>query len=318
MNRLRDLWIGHSYFYKRKMNTWVWYIVRAVLIAGLCFLIIQPFLKQLSLSFMMEKDLYDSTVANVPKHFTLDNYKLTATILDYRKSFINSLFFSLAVSLIQVISCTFVGYGFARFEFPGKRILFGLVILTLVVPPQTIVSALYMNFRYFDVAGIFQLTTGSKVNLIGTYWPSILLGAGCVGLKNGLYIYMIRQFFRGMPKELEEAAYVDGSSSLRTFITIILPCAIPIIVSCFLFSFVWQWNDLFYSSLFTQGKSLLPKMMGGIYGALSDDKGNVSTGRYVEMITSTADLMVKGPLIIVYIFAQRNFIESMERSGLKG
>lgn len=319
MNKIQLMWDQHHYLVKKRAKKYTWSIIRTVLLVGLCFLILRPFLEEILFTFMKEKDLYDNSVVYVPKNFTLENIGVAASVLNYKISLINTTIFSVVVSVIQVLSCTLVAYGFARFEFPAKKVIFGLVILTLVIPPQTLVSAQYLNFRFYDVFGIFELLTGKPLNLIGSYWPSILLGAGAVGLKNGLYIYMIRQYFRGLPKELEEAAYVDGSNAIRTFFQIMLPSAIPILVSCFLFSFVWQWNDVYHSSLFTQGIDLLPKMAIGARDAIKDlMPDNSLTTEYQMLIEGTMNIMAKLPIIIIYIVAQRSFVESMQRSGMKG
>ena len=90
------------------------------------------------------------------------------------------------------------------------------------------------------------------------------MSAGCMGLKNGLYIFMIRQYFRNIPKELEEAAYVDGCGTLKTFVRIMLPDAKPILTSCFLFAFVWQWTDKFYSKMFLGNIKLLSTQLAMI------------------------------------------------------
>ena len=142
-------------------------------------------------------------------------------------------------------------------QFPFKKFWFAAVIITVIIPPQTISSSLYLHFNFFDIFGIFKATTGSSLNLRGSPIPYALMSATCMGLKNGLYIYMIRQFFTGIPKSLEEAAYVDGCSIFKTFWRVILPDAVPILVSCFLFSFVWQWTDTFYSKLFLGNIKLL-------------------------------------------------------------
>lgn len=106
-------------------------------------------------------------------------------------------------------------------------------MLVIVIPPQTISTSLHLHFRYFDILGIIQAVTGHTLNLRGSVLPYYLMSAGCMGLKNGLYIYMIRQFFRNIPKEMEEAAYVDGCGMLETFVKIMLPDAKPILTSCF-------------------------------------------------------------------------------------
>ena len=112
--------------------------------------------------------------------------------------------------------CSVVGYGFSRFQFPFKKFWFFCVILVIVIPPQTISTSLFLHFRYFKLFG-------ATLNLRGSMLPYIMMCLGCMGLKNGLYIFMIRQFFMGFPFELEEAAYVDGCGPLKTFVRIMIP-----------------------------------------------------------------------------------------------
>ena len=244
-----------GYLLRKTVRRKGYQLIRFLLLFGLCFMIIQPLLDKLSVSFMAERDLYDSTVISIPRHLTTANYSLAASkiLLNYGTTFLNTLIVSLAVSVLQIAACTLVGYGFARFEFPFKKFWFAAVIITVIIPPQTISSSLYLHFNFFDIFGIFKATTGSSLNLRGSPIPYALMSATCMGLKNGLYIYMIRQFFTGIPKSLEEAAYVDGCSIFKTFWRVILPDAVPILVSCFLFSFVWQWNDYFYTTTLTPG-----------------------------------------------------------------
>ncbi len=308
----------------RKVSFRVFYkIVRAVLLFGLCFMILQPLLNKVSLSFMEEQDLYDSTIVAIPRHFTLDNYKIAGYLMKYWQSLLNTGMISLLVSVLQIISCVLVGYGFARYKFPLKGLWFGAVILVILVPPSTIQSSLYLNFAYFDVFGIFKLITGKPLNLLGTVTPYALMCLGCMGLKSGLYIYMIRQFFRGIPKELEEAAYVDGCGKVATFVRIMLPDAKPIITSCFLFAFVWQWTDSFYSNLFLNSDfAILSAKLANIAGALDsylDVRGiaKKATTAYSQGMIATGTLMVIIPLIFIYLFAQKGFVESLSQSGIK-
>ncbi len=300
-------------------------ICRAVLLFGLCFLILQPLLNKISVSFMTEGDLYDPVVVSIPMHFTTENYQLASGFMNYSKSLVNSLVVSLTISVLQVAMCTLVGYGFARFKFPLKGFWFACVMMTILIPPQVISTSLHLHFRYFDVFGIIEAVTGSPLNLRGSVVPYYLMSAGCMGLKNGLYIYMIRQFFRNIPKELEEAAYVDGCGTLRTFVRIMLPDAKPILTSCFLFAFVWQWTDGFYSSMFLGDISLLsiklrqiPDALGGYIGKLmgSSTAAMVSVP-YNNCIVATGTLMVIVPLIVLYLFAQKGFVESLSSTGIK-
>lgn len=300
-------------------------ICRAVLLFGLCFLILQPLLNKISVSFMTEGDLYDPIVTAIPLHFTTENYKLAAGLMEYSSTMMNSLVIALTISILQVAVCTLVGYGFARFQFPLKRFWFACVMVMVLIPPQVISTSLHLHFRFFDILGIFKLLTGSTLNLKSSVIPYYLMSAGCMGLKNGLYIYMIRQFFRNIPKELEEAAYVDGCGTLKTFIRIMLPDAKPILTSCLLFAFVWQWTDGFYSSMFLGNISLLsiklkqlPDTFGGyiarITGAASSAGVSVP---YSNCMLATGTLMVIMPLIVLYLFAQKGFVESLSSTGIK-
>jgi multiple sugar transport system permease protein len=299
-------------------------VLRALMLFGLCFLIIQPILDKISVSFMQQRDLYDTTVIVVPRHLTLENYSLSALLMNMDTSFVNTLLISLVTSIIQIIACTLAGYGFARFEFPLKRLWFACVILVIVIPPQTISSALFLHFRYFDILGIFTHLSGGTINLKGSPIPYLLLCATCMGLKNGLYIFMIRQYFHAIPQSLEEAAYVDGCSTFGTFLRVMLPQSVPILVSCFLFSFVWQWTDVFYTRLFlpTANVMYLSVRLSGLAESLrtflSTRQGITSPPvGYVMQMISTGVLIVTSPLILIYIFAQRWFIETISSTGLR-
>lgn len=307
---------------KVAMNTFI-SIVRFILLFGLCFMIIQPILNKISVSFMTEGDLYDPVVINIPAHFTTENYQLAAKLMSYKTAIKNSFFTSLTIGLLQVAVCTLVGYGFARYEFPLKKLWFGCVLLMIIIPPQIMSTSLYLHFKFFDVMGIFKLIKGDTINLRGSILPYYLMSAGCMGLKNGLYIYLIRQFFRNIPKELEEAAYVDGAGTLKTFIIIMLPDAKPILTSCFLFSFVWQWTDGFYSRMFLGNLKLVSTALSSIADDLStyiaSQTGVQSTVSvaYSNCILSTGTLMIILPLIILYLFAQKGFVESLSSTGIK-
>lgn len=315
--------LSNGYLLKKTVLNIVFRVIRAILLFGLCFLILQPIVNKLSVSFMKEKDLYDATVINIPRNLTLENFKLVSQLITFPKSLFNTFWIATLVAVLQIISCTLVGYGFARFKFPLKNFWFMCVMLVIVIPPQTIMSSLYLHFSFFDVFGIIKSIRGKPLNLLNTILPYLMMVLGCMGLKSGLYIFMIRQYFRGIPKELEEAAYVDGSGRLKTFLAIMLPDAKPIITSCFLFAFVWQWTDSFYSNLFLQKYRLLPNGLTSISERLSDyiistmGQGNAPSIAYQQSLTSTGMLMTILPLILVYLVAQKGFIESLSQTGIK-
>ncbi len=328
-----------GYLLRKTAGDKAYKFIRFLLLFGLCFMIVQPLLSKLSVSFMTESDLYDSTIISIPRHLTTENYETASlpALLNYGKAFKNTFTVSLIVSLLQVAASCLVGYGFARFEFPGKKLWFFAVILTVIIPPQTISTALHLSFSHFNPLGIVGLFNGgNEINLLSKQFylnlgfisvpmPYFAMSATCMGLKNGLYIYMIRQFFIGIPKSLEEAAYVDGCSTFKTFYRVILPDAVPILVSCFLFAFVWQWTDTFYTKMFIKDSSLpmLSMKLSGIAEALSKYKesitysGNVATMGHKQQFVSTGTLMVIAPLLVLYLFAQKGFVESISSTGLK-
>jgi multiple sugar transport system permease protein len=327
-NKAKDsFWVrnekSEGYLLKKTILDIFMKICRAVLLFGMCFLILQPIINKISISFMAEEDLYNAMVINIPEHVTAANYKLASQFMSYGKAFLNTLITSFTIAILQITVTTLVGYGFARFEFPLKRFWFACVILVIIIPPQTISTSLHLHFRFFDILGVFKLFTGSTINLRSSVIPYYLLSAGCMGLKNGLYIFMIRQFFRNIPKELEEAAYVDGCGTLKTFVKIMLPDARPILTSCFLFSFVWQWTDGFYSKMFLGNTKLLStqlSMIGDRLDAYIKNTLHNSAGAsigYTNCIVATGTLMVIVPLLILYLFEQKGFVESLSSSGIK-
>lgn len=326
IQKRKDFWERNEktngYLLQKTIGDIGYRLIRAILLFGLCFLILQPIINKISISLMKSEDLYDAAVVNIPRHFTWSNYKMVNGMIGYWKCMKNSFIWALIVAALQVVAATLVGYGFSRFNFPLKKFWFGCVILLIIVPPQTIMSPLYLNFRYFDIFGIFKLTTGKSLNLQATPWPYLMMCATCMGFKSGLYIYMLRQYFRGVPKELEEAAYVDGCGNLQTFIRIMLPDAKAMITSCFLFAFVWQWTDSFYSKMFLGNMELLPKGLNSIAGRLDNylkvnGLGTKASAAQLNQMNATGTLMAVFPLLILYLFAQKGFVESLSQTGIK-
>lgn len=315
---------SEGYLLKRETKRIGISIFRALLMFGLCFLIIQPLLMRFSTGFMAESDLYDSTITLLPRHLTLDNYRIVFDLTDMPRSMLNTLWISLLVSVLQVVSCTLVAYGFARYEFPLKKFWFACVIMLIIVPPSTIQTALYMNFANFDLFGLIRLFGGKPINLRTSILPYLMMCLTCMGLKDGLYIFMLRQYFKGVPDSLEEAAFVDGCSTFRTFTQIMLPDAMPTIASCFLFSFVWQWTDLFYSRNFIQASysvfsinlsSIVSRM--GRYFSNDASKAVVVPNARQQQLISIGVLVCCIPLVILYCFTQKTFVQSLAMTGSK-
>lgn len=298
-----------KYLTWRFLATTVGNIFAYVLTIGIAFVIVYPLLRRLSNAFKPASEFYDSSVVYFPRNPTFQVIKQAFEKLNFTKVGLPSFLMALYVGLAQTLVALVVGYGFARFKFKGSKILFGCVILTLVVPPQTILIPLYLRFRYFDILGIFEAITGHSLKLLDTYWCQILLSATGMGWKNGLYIYLMRQYFRGVPTALEEAAYIDGARTFKAFVKIMVPSALPTMLTIFLFSFSWQWTDTFYTGTFLINKRLLATSVNSI----SHDNEIMQFN-----LQQTAILIILIPLILLFIVTQRYFVEGIERSGLTG
>ncbi|MGM9625260.1 MAG: carbohydrate ABC transporter permease, partial [Eubacteriales bacterium] len=181
---------------------------------------------------------------------------------------------------------------------------------------------------YFDILGIFNFLGGgvtesieilnfTSINLNNSYWPLALLSLTGLAYRNGLYIFMMRQFYRGVPDELEESAYLDGCGTMMTFFRIIIPLSIPMMITIFLFAFCWQWTDDFYTTVFftSSGMKLMPDI---IMTPKSLDTDFAAGDLYISAIRNTCGLMIILPLVIVYLFGQRYLVQGIERSGIVG
>ncbi len=331
----------------------IWYIFRLCLLIGIAYIVLFPFYSKISGSFMGKDDFVDVTVMLIPKNFSLDIYKFIIIENSYFTAFGNTLLLSVSTALIQTFICSVIAYGLAKFKFKGAKYVFAAVILTMVVPHQTLQLSMFMKFRFFDIFGITGLLSGhatvgnieainnilSKINIFpaeatsdmstilkgiindgainlnNSYWPLIILSLTGIAFKNGLYIFMLRQFYRGVPDELEESAYMDGSGTFRTFLQIILPLSVPMMITVFLFAFSWQWTDDFYTTLFfTTNKTLLMPDVVAIPESLETTYAGASL--YYSAIRNTCGLMIIFPLVIMYVFLQRYLVQGIERSGL--
>ncbi len=297
-----------------KVRAFVVSLLRYAILIGISYVILYPLIVKFSSSIMTRADVWDPAVLIIPKYPSLNNYKLAWRFMEFPLAFWNSFRLTLGVSILQLISCTLVGYGFARYKFFGNRVWFALVIFSLVIPPEMILIPLYLNFRFFDFWGLLP---DGGINLLGTFWPFLLPALTASGYKNGLYIYIMRQIFRGLPKELEEAAYVDGAGPLRTFITVVLPSSLHGLVIVFLFSFVWMWNDFSLTSFYLPDATILPIMLNGLSRAVLGDQ-YLHAPVEASLVNNAGSFLLILPLLLLYSFLQKYFVESIERTGLVG
>ena len=296
----------------------IYKIFRFILLVGISYIIVYPFLTKILNSFMSTSDLVDTTVKLIPRTPTLDQWKFIILENDYFLALFNTARISLVCAFFQTLMCAIIGYGFAKFKFKGRGFLFLCVIITMLIPHDTLLLAMFMKFRYFDIYGLFGLLGLGEINLINTEIPLYLLSITGLAFKNGLYIFIFRQFFKGVPDELEEAAYIDGTGIIRTFFQIILPLSVPMMTTVFMFAFSWQWTDTFYtaSPFFTTSDiHLLPNIVE-LPQTLKIDFA--ASSLWESIVTNTCGILVIIPLFVVFLFAQRSFVEGIERSGIVG
>lgn len=294
---------------KNKLSKAIWSFFRFVLIFGLCFIILYPFVVKILAACMSPEDLLDSTVKFVPKNWSSYYWKFAWERLDILKSGGLTLLISLVSAVIQVATSTMVGYGLARFDFKGKKLAFTMVIIILLVPSQVYSIPQYLNFRYFGIGS-------ATVNLIDSIIPIYLLSFGCMSVKQCLYIYLMREFFKDLPRDLENAAYIDGASIGRTFLKVVLPNAKGMMITVFLFAFCWQWTDTEFSSLYFSSKSTLA--MRTIVGSYMVVKGQVSStdpfGTAIARAAATIIIII--PVVLLSAFCQKFLVRSISRSGM--
>lgn len=300
-------------------------VLRTAVLAVLAYQLLYPLIYMLSMSLRLPEEAMDPSVIWIPKTFTLSNFVDTQKVMDFWDAFANSMYVGIGCGLLDVLSCAFVAYGFARFRFPFSGFLFSLVLLTLVVPVQTIILPLYADMKYFDAFGLIKAisaVTGGpdSISLIGNYSSFYLPSLFAMGLRSGLFIFIFRQFFKGMPAELEDAAYMDGCGPFKTFFRVMLPNAKNAIITVFLFSFVWHWNEYYMSNLF------LGSVKKNFAIALSSLRVDLQSVVNVQTISDPLVIVTRIqagallsilPLVLLYLVTQRYFTDSIEHVGIK-
>ena len=282
-----------------------------IILTAFALLYLEPVLYMVSMSFKSATDITDTTAKWIPRQPTLtsvryafDAMNVWPVFLDDRSLWDNlmrsNLFVSLLTTflpaLIQVYTCAIAGYAFARLNFPCKRLLFVLLLMSYIVPPQTVFMPLTWVFRALGV-----------INSPMSFILPALFGTG---LKGSLFIIIYMQFFKKLPAQLEEAAYIDGASAYKVFVKVMLPLAKPAKITVFLFSMVWHWNETYLTGLFYTRIGTLATALN----AIKLPENDYSTT--IMAVKMAAALIFVLPMLVIYLFTQKNFTESIERTGI--
>ncbi len=279
-------------------------IFRAMILIGVGYVIVSPVIGMVVNSISSTKDAVDPMVFIFPKAPTLEKYSLVLERLSYFKTIGKDLLYTVSLTLIQLFVCSMVGYGFARFNFKFKGLLFGCVVIMIVIPTHTVMLPWYMTFM--------------NLGLMGTTVPMYVMTVLGCGVRSGLYIYIFNQFFRGLPKEIEEAALVDGCGMWYTYFFIMLRNALPAVVTVTVFSLVWQFNDTFFAKLFLISEDVVISKKISSLAAVIANQDKILEPSIQQLYVDAGIILALLPILIMYLVLQKYFIEGVERSGIVG
>jgi len=293
-------------------------IVLYVLLTGISFIFLYPLLSMLSMSIMSLEDLIDATIAWIPRNLTLSNYATAFNYMHFQEALKASLQVSVYPTIATVVSSALIGYGFAHFKFPGRKLLMALMVATFLIP--TVLTYIPTTVLYRDLS-VFGIPLGLSESIRAFTIPAMLGN----GIRQTIFILIFYQFFRIIPSDLYEAAAVDGSGVVRTFLTIAVPMAAPAFLICGLYSFVWYWNETTLArAYFGNTYTTLPMALEAYINTYRSlySQGQVS----LDTVSSTYNLGVQYamtlitifPLLGVYLFLQKWFVEGVDRSGIAG
>lgn len=299
---------------------WVYQAIIYTLLISLGFVYLYPILEMFVTSLLTLTDLLDVSVKWIPTQITLENYKEALEIMHVDQTLVNSVVGAGVPAIAQTLVCSLVGYGLARYDFPFKKVMMVLIILTFVIPPYVLLVPNYVMFSDYGLLGTLK-------TLI---YPAML----GMGKNSAIFILIFMSFFKQTPISLDEAARVDGASEKRIFLGIAVPLAVPAFIMSFVFSFVWYWNDTYFTALYLNGNNIgdtskvstmllelqnfdaiFKTHVQEIAGwSVSNMGGSVAN----EAIKMAATMITLLPLLVLYFCLQKYFVEGIDRSGITG
>ena len=308
-----------------KANSLFASLLRYVVLIAIGYIILYPLLYMISSAIRTRDSFYDPSVVWVTSDVTFENFELAWSVMKYGQAIWNTLLYEIVSAAIQIISCSLVAYGLARFDFKEKRILTFFMFLLILVPSQMMMLPIFMNYSkldFFGLLGLIDSLTGIDIrpnvlNSVTTFWLPALLG---VGIRSGIIIYIYVHFFKGLPKELEEAAWIDGAGPFKTYIRIALPSSGVVITTITVFSLIWHWNDYQLASMYLYAEKWpLAVKLSEITSAEAMGTLRLSGDDPLRIAIMMAGcFMFIIPILIVYLFLQKKFVKSIDRVGITG
>lgn len=278
------------------------------ILTGMGFVFLYPLLYMLSVSFMDTEDLVDATVTWIPTHLSVESFVKAAKTLQFWDGLKDSLIMTVIPAALQTFTLALAGYGLARYRVPGKRFWLVLAVFIFLIPTQVTMIPRFLLFNSYHT--------------IGTIWPVYLISLFGQGVKSSVFLLIYYNFFRSYPKSMDEAAKIDGAGAATVFFRIALPMAKPALVLTYLFSFIWIWNDTTQLPQYSTGAvTTLPMHLQQFverFNKLYASVGVSTGGSLNESIRLAGTLLTILPLIVLYFIVQKQFVESIERTGLTG
>lgn len=280
-------------------------IFRLVFLIFIGYIVLYPLFYMITCAIKTERGFLDVSHMWLPRELTTSNFKTAYDSMSFSIALKQTVVLQIISSALEVMVCSFVAYGFARFHFPGKKVATFFLILSLLVPVQMYSLSLAVNYR---VLRIFNTPLA--------YWLPALFG---VGVRSGIMIFIYQQFFMGLPKELEDAAYVDGAGPIRTYFSIALPSSSVVIITNCVLAVIWHWNESYLAELcFMDENRPLAVVLKNLNALLKMyAKLNQGEPLYPAVVSAGCLLFLFIPLLF-YMFVQRKFVKSIDRIGITG
>jgi len=277
------------------------------MLIGLGYIYLYPMMYMISVSFMTMTDIIDVSVNWVPSSLTFENYVIVWEAIDYPNALKDAIILAGLPALSATFSSALIGYGFAKYDFPFKKILMALMILTFIIPPQVTMMPTFRMYANYNLLGTIR-----------TFIYPAILGQGFNG---AIYILIFYSFFKMIPNSLMESAQLDGAGPVKIFTKIAIPLAVPAIIIVFLFSFVWYYNETYMSGLFLSRSDMLtlPLRVEQFMNEYASLYPEGSTARELMQSAKLAgNILTILPLLILFFFTQRHFVEAIDKTGITG
>ena len=289
---------------KKKTGSIAFSLLRFMFLFLIGYIVLYPLLYMISTAIKTEADFLDVSHQWIAMQFTWENFRVAFGALDFFNSLKKTFSIQVFSAIIEVFICSFVAYGFARFDFKAKKLASFILILSLLIPVQMYSLSLSVNYRMLNI-----------FNTPLVYWLPSVFG---VGIRSGMIIFIYQQFFIGLPKELEDAAYVDGAGPIKTFFRIALPSSSVVIVTVSVLSLIWHWNEYYLAELcFMDEVRPLSVAIGHLTARLAQIGINSGHPLYTATVCAGCLLFVAIPLVF-YMIIQRKFVRSIDRVGITG